>query len=331
MTAAGVKALELLPGLVIQTKFEPKIQEHVSCGCCGSDQYETVHHFPENYFDPEWFDTYSWDANLGLELRIVECKDCGLIYQNKRFSQEALHQLYPNTYIPTKINKAKEMANHKFAFHIDWIKKHMGNKKNPSLLDVGTRYGVLPNLLRREKIDAFGIEMNLKCVQAAGNSGMEEVYLGTVDSLNNVMNSRTQKQIDAVAMFDLIEHLLDPKGDLEEIAKFQPKGGKLFISTMDISSMGYKVFGKDWYYLHGQHTFYFTPQTITKLLESAGYRVVSIDRFGAMKSLRHLPGQIKKWMKYQWTMRWGVKGEKEWFAKHRPHLLDTMNIVAEKI
>ena len=93
MTAAGVKALELLPGLVIQTKFEPKIQEHVSCGCCGSDQYETLHHFPENYFDPEWFDTYSWDANLGLELRIVECKDCGLIYQNKRFSQEALHQL----------------------------------------------------------------------------------------------------------------------------------------------------------------------------------------------------------------------------------------------
>ena len=328
MTLTGFQTT-LVPLLKKQTKVDDQI--HVNCGVCGSDQCETVHHFPKEYFDPTWYDTYSWDGNLGLELRIVKCKDCGLIYQNPRFTKEALHKLYPNTYIPSKANYAKLMIEHKFDYTLSWLERHLGdNLRGKSILDVGTRYGVLPALLQRKQADAFGIEMNFKCVQSASAGGFEEVYQGTVDDLKDVMDYRGTQKLDAVVMIDLIEHLLDPMKDLQAIAKNQEKGGKLFISTMDASSAGYQVFGKDWYYIHGQHTFYFTPESIGNLLEQAGYRIVSVDRIAKWKSLRQMPHQLKKWATYQWKMRWGVK-DKEWFAQHRPHLLDTMNIVAERI
>lgn len=305
------------------------IQVTVPCAICGSTDHSVQHIFPEEHFDRHFFDTHSWDANLGLELRLVKCSDCELIYQSPRFNEKFLDWLYPEEVIPDMLTARHFTADNKYAYIAGEVKKYVSKKASGVIVDIGTRYGALPRLLEKNGFRSFGIEMNSKCVSVAKKAGVTQIEEGMVEDIPMLMMMRGEDRIKAVVMTDLIEHLLTPLEDLKILAEYQLPGDKLFIKTMDVDSLGYRLFRGDWYYIHGQHTFYFNQSTLAKLLDKAGYRIVKVDKIAWYKSLRILPAEILNLAKHYWKRRWGV-GQKEFFAKNRPKLYDVMNVVAEK-
>lgn len=315
-------------GLIFRIK-----REAVSCLNCGSDDHAVLHHFDQEYYNHDQYETFSWDGGMPLDLTIVKCKGCQLVFQNPRFSKESLHHLYPNHPLPEKLSYKKLMRNHKFHFLIDLIREQSVNSEGKTAVDLGTRYGVLPELLVNEGYRALGIEMNLKAVKIANQAGFNHVHQGTIEDLHEVCKNENMHRVNLVTMVDIVEHLLDPRRDFELISRMQQSGDQIFISTMDVDSIGHKIFGKNWYFIHAQHTYYFSEKTLGTLLDKFGYDIQYVHRIAKIRNLKLLPTELSKLRKHnalRATINQRNSDGKNWFAAYRPALFDYMNLVAIK-
>ena len=303
-----------------------------TCNFCGSQSYRLMHHFEKDFYPHDAYITFPWDGNHSAELTIVQCSQCGLVYQNPRFKAEHLGEVY--TLMDAKpIDLNKAVSQHKFKPLIDLIKKHTSTSHAVSL-DIGTRYGLLPEVLRREGFNAFGIEFNASCVEAARLSGFKNVYQGTIDSVPQWMEQQQLKRIELITMTDVIEHLLDPMADLRLLAKYQESGDHMVIQTIDVSSWGHRLFGKWWYHFHAQHTYYFDVPMLRRYYDSVGYDVVDVLKVKALNNATLLPSVWKAFNRHKSKRSEAVAGkvpsEKRWYAEDKPTLFDIITIVARK-
>jgi SAM-dependent methyltransferase len=75
-------------------------------------------------------------------------------------------------------------------------------------------------------------------------------------------------------MWDVVEHLADPRRDLELARDLLRPGGRLVISTIDAGSLVARLLGARWPWLMDMHLFYFDRRNLPALLEELGFRVV---------------------------------------------------------
>ena len=310
-------------------------QERVEvCNACGAQDQRELHHMPAAFYAHHAYTTYPWDGGQQAPLTIVQCKKCELIFQNPRFKSEHLGLLYTDR-VEDVVDMETELARHKFQPLLDFINQHVhSSAENPLSLDIGTRYGLLPELLRRRGFDAHGIEYNPLCVELAARSGFKQVHQGTVDSLDEVMCAIGKDRIHLVTMTDVIEHLLDPMGDLTALARFQYAGDCMVIQTVDVGSWGYRIFGKWWYHLHAQHTYYFDEAMLRRYFNALGYDVTAVLKVRRLNNLTILPQVWRSFKQHQRDrIRLNSEGEqqkKKWFAEGRPTLFDIITVVAKK-
>lgn len=84
---------------------------------------------------------------------------------------------------------------------------------------------------------------------------------------------------DVVTLWDVIEHVRDPVGVLDRVARGLLPGGVLALSTGDVLSLCARLSGARWHLFNlPEHLFFFSVRSLTRLLERAGCRVVRIVR-----------------------------------------------------
>ena len=80
---------------------------------------------------------------------------------------------------------------------------------------------------------------------------------------------------DAAVMSEVIEHLFDPRVVLTAIRSALAPGGVLAITTPNFDAVSRFVLGKNWDVISPlEHMYYFTAQTLGRLLEQTGFEVV---------------------------------------------------------
>ena len=79
-------------------------------------------------------------------------------------------------------------------------------------------------------------------------------------------------------MIQVLDHLLDPVETLKELKKKLVPNAKLLLVTHNEQSLLRRLVGWRWPAFCLQHPQIYSPQSITKLLEKAGYKVESINR-----------------------------------------------------
>ena len=80
---------------------------------------------------------------------------------------------------------------------------------------------------------------------------------------------------DAVVMLDVVEHLMEPDGVLELVRRAMKPGGKLMLTTGDWESGLSRIMGRNWRLMTPpQHTFFFSPRTMSAMLERVGFDVI---------------------------------------------------------
>jgi 2-polyprenyl-3-methyl-5-hydroxy-6-metoxy-1,4-benzoquinol methylase len=275
--------------------------EEKPCNICGSRSHRTVYAFPPNYYSHERFETASWDGRQEIALRIVQCNECGLRFSNPAFREEFLHLVYPSDIIhdPQVIRASFDLKARKANAILSEAARHV--KHGATLLDVGTRYGVLPYVAHHKYgFDAHGIEYNAASVEQ-GKQQFSGISQGTIEQVPALIGRLGWTSVDVLVLDDVVEHLVDPKRDLSTLARTQQPGGLLLLRTMDSAGWGSRIFGRNWYYYApAAHMYYFDERSLGRLLESVGYTPVEVKR---ARPLRNVFDTLRKYAKNELRRR----------------------------
>ena len=165
------------------------------------------------------------------------------------------------------------------------VHSHNGRR----LLDVGAHVGVFCEVASERGWDAWGLEPSLWAVDVGRRRGLNMIQ-GTLREAE--LDSASY---DAVTMWDVIEHLLDPLSDIREAARLLKPNGVLCIHTIDIDSLFARMMGRRWPWLVEMHNYFFSPQTLGAMVEKSGLRVDSWRVQGRYLHLGYLLSRLSGW------------------------------------
>jgi ubiquinone/menaquinone biosynthesis C-methylase UbiE len=165
------------------------------------------------------------------------------------------------------------------------VPSHNGHR----LLDVGAHVGVFVEVARERGWDAWGVEPSRWAVEVGRARGLQVVQ-GTLRDAE--LDSAS---FDAVTMWDVVEHLLDPMTDLQEVTRLLKPGGVFCVHTINIDSAFARLMGKRWPWLVEMHNYFFSPKTLGAMVEKAGLQVVSWRVQGRFLHLGYLLSRLSGW------------------------------------
>lgn len=125
-----------------------------------------------------------------------------------------------------------------------------------SILDVGCGIGDFVNTAVEEGFNAQGIELAKPAVEIAKQHNLPAEH---VDFFSETIS---ESSVDALTMFEVIEHLPDPVSFLKRAANVVKPGGLIYLTTPNFNSLDRRALGKEWKAIHREHLCYFTVKTL---------------------------------------------------------------------
>ncbi len=162
----------------------------------------------------------------------------------------------------------------------------LGPAAGQRLLDVGAYCGYFVDVAREAGFDAEGIELSRWAVGHARGLGLP------VRNESIEERARSGARYDVITMWDVVEHLPDPRRELEACWRLLRPGGRLHVSTIDASSLVARLLGKRWPWLMDMHVVYFDRATLPALLAQAGFRVLSRRTYTHTVSAEYLVSKV---------------------------------------
>ena len=134
------------------------------------------------------------------------------------------------------------------------------------LLDVGCNIGTLLEVAQKRGWNAQGIDINKEAIEEAKKNNLN-VECTTIENI--------KEMFDVIIMNDFIEHVSDPNDTIKRAKALLKEQGLLFIVTPDIDTITFKILQKHWFHLKPkEHIYYFTKETITKMLKNNGFTLI---------------------------------------------------------
>ena len=237
--------------------------ERVPCALCGGT-------FTRPYL-----------TKLGLTL--VKCLRCGLVYCNPRLSAEDnairynpdyfRHEYLPSVSPPAGVDVGA-FVDDRFRPTIALLEK--SGTTRGRLLEIGTGAGFFLKAAVRAGWDGSGLELSSEAAAYARDTLGLDVRQTPAEEMPFEPGS-----FDAVAMFEVIEHLRDPIAVLRAARRALRPGGVLVVSTPNLNALSHWALGKDWAVFSPlEHLYYFTERTLDRALVKAGFsRVEFVHEF----------------------------------------------------
>ena len=237
------------------------VVEWTNCNLCGSDRTEL---YREGH-----------DRQLGgsEHFCLVHCLQCGLIYLNPRPNRDEISRYYPADYEPfTRLSRHQggRLARWSYRRYLD--KRCARLPKTPGrLLDVGCATGDFLARAREHGWQVQGVEPGEAAAEAARQQYGLDVFTGDLAQAHFPYGG-----FDAVTLWDVLEHVTDPRAELAEIHRILRADGLLLIELPNLRSFDAVLFGPYWIGLDmPRHLHIFPPAALDALLEQTGFRVVS--------------------------------------------------------
>jgi SAM-dependent methyltransferase len=227
----------------------------VPCLVCGHDGYRRV--------------------RVDCGAQVVRCQRCGFLYVNPQPTEQELVTLYAHDYYGEDPEGAADSLAYRMPVFQSGIRALRYLRDPGRLLDDGCGTGDFVALAQSAGWQAVGVELSLAAVSAAVKRG-RDVRQGTL---------RDQRFptacFDVITLWDVLEHLPDPKGEVKEIHRVLKPGGLLVVRVPNTTFQLAKAFCRE--HLAGKgptalqanyHLSHFTSQSLKFLLEITGFSVV---------------------------------------------------------
>ncbi len=260
--------------------------EHACCNLCGAD--DAIERYPSTVQQGEsgdWRAFRCTHSGYGRHYAIVQCQKCGLVYTDPRPNNHDIVDTYQSVEDPLYLEE-REGRVLTFERHLRPLERLTGPPDGRLLLDVGCYTGVFVEIAGQHGWDAWGLEPSQWAVAQAQARGLR-VAQGTLDTA-----SLPEAHFDVVTMWDVIEHLTDPRGALDQVYRLLKPGGLLVAHTIDVDSLFARLMGPRWPWLMEMHLYYFSRRSLRAMLEKCGFQVLSDRPQGRYLRLGYLTNRV---------------------------------------
>ena len=171
---------------------------------------------------------------------------------------------------------------------VDWVGRLV--RDGSAVLDVGANVGFFVREAS-SRFDAMGIEPSAAAVAWGCLHLKAHLQVGSVGVNDEAFAARYA----AVTVFDVIEHLADPRAALEQCRTYLRPGGHLFLTTPDAGSLVARLLGSHWYYVDLiQHISLFSVANLTRLLHDTGFHVVNRRTMGRRYRFSYIARRLRE-------------------------------------
>ncbi|MDR1420098.1 MAG: class I SAM-dependent methyltransferase [Treponema sp.] len=226
----------------------------------------------------------------------VRCTRCGLVQMNPQPSAGAVTDRYTSAY--GKDYLAYELENERNFLRLqelalrdagfeelerEWPGRAAKGPADgadgsfaPRVLDVGCATGALLEKLRDRGWKVCGLEISPSAEYARNTRDLD------VRSLSLENSGFGDGSFDVVLASHLIEHLNDPALFVREAGRVLAPGGRLFVTTPNISGLQARFSGGRWRSAIFDHLYLFSAGTLSALLVKEGFRPEKTATWGGL-------------------------------------------------
>ncbi len=260
---------------------------HAPCAVCGGEAFREL--YPGTISDPErspeaYFGSFRTQTGY---YPIMSCERCGLRQMRPRDDDATLGRAYGA--LPGDVDHQLDVAARRLATSQTALV--MRHRAAPArLLDVGAGAGCFLEAAAARGYEAGGLEPSAECVRLVRERvPSARMVHGSIESADIAPGS-----YDIVTLWDVLEHLTEPRATVRRLAAWLAPDGLLALQVPDGDSLPARLLGASWPLLLREHLTYFDAATMTRLLETEGYRVVSIRPCLRYFPLAHLAARLRQ-------------------------------------
>jgi 2-polyprenyl-3-methyl-5-hydroxy-6-metoxy-1,4-benzoquinol methylase len=281
----------------VPTAWQQHELERISrCTVCGSERLEPLF---------ETLQAHGWPGGLD------RCAACGSGHLNPRPTPEAIGKAYLGDYAPYvrqsarpapggtrgRVRRTLEDAYLRGRWGYDetldgtsglapltlatpWIRRGADRlvrcarapTRGERLLDVGCATGAYMELMRDLGWEVHGVELDEGAARTAQDAGLS-VRRATMAELSPGCDGT----FDHLTVGHVIEHVHDPIAALGAAFAVLRPGGRIWIGTPNLASLGFRLFRSFWRALEPpRHLVLFTPESLAGALRRTGFEDVRV-------------------------------------------------------
>jgi SAM-dependent methyltransferase len=248
----------------------------MACPQCGG---EAIHAF----------DTTDVNRRIGGGVfSYLRCRQCAVVFL--RNPPADLARYYPQDYYVIARSRDELALWSGFErYKLDIILEH---RKTGRLIEIGPASGAFSYLAKTAGFDVTAIEMDRRCSEYLAS----EVGIDVINSADEARALETAPAADVIAMWHVIEHLVDPWDMLEVAARKLRPGGILVIAAPNPGALQFRLFRSQWTHVDApRHLWLIPPGVLAARGAKAGLSLRTMttrdagslfwNRFGWQQSL----------------------------------------------
>lgn len=205
---------------------------------------------------------------------------CGLEFASPQLDEFQLRSAYTQLYYP--IDNGEHVVRYentpefilRQVFHR--LNSGFGSLAGKQILDYGCGTGALCRLALEYAARPSAIEADAVARRTISKENRFEAY----ENLDSLVRARGETRFDYIFLWEVIEHLRKPWRELARLRKLLAPRGRIVISTPNSSGLKARFLKGRWEnYVNPTHLYYFSPRSLRRVLELAGFSDIVQLRF----------------------------------------------------
>lgn len=215
-----------------------------------------------------------------IHYRLVRCKSCGLIRSDPIGEPAAIENLYSRsafTYAEETSNLAST-----YGRYLRMLGRY--GVKREALLEIGCGNGFfLEEALRQGYAEVRGVEPSEDAVSRAAPLAAGRI-------INEPMRPELfpPDSFSAVCLFQVLDHIMQPKQALSEILRLLKPGGMALCIVHNEAALSARILRGKSPIIDIEHTYLFSPPTLCRLFTLCGFTVQKLGSVANHYSLSYL-------------------------------------------
>ncbi len=236
-----------------------------------------------------------WTRLPHTEVRKCTSRRCDLQFASPQIGEVELRAAYTHLYYPNA--EGRRAAHYESTPDavlrqvLRQIDGRFGPLAGKEVLDYGCGTGSLCHIALEHGARPVGVEADPNARQAIRREGLFPAY----ENLETFQSARGESTFDFVFLWQVIEHLREPWGELAKLRKLLRPGGRIVISTPNANGLKARLLFRRWdNYINPTHFYYFAPSSLRLALGMAGFEgivqlhfAIEYPGHGAVRSAFH--------------------------------------------